>query len=46
MAQLVLQEHAKSLESELPLAAETVMKATYMDDSMNSVSDVECGKVV
>lgn len=43
MAQFVVQEHAKSHQAELPMAAETVLKSTYMDDSMDSVPDVESG---
>ena len=37
-AQFVVQQHAKSLEESYPLAAETVLESTYMDDSMDSVS--------
>ncbi|XP_067649100.1 uncharacterized protein [Haliotis asinina] len=37
LAQYVTQEHAKSCENHLPLAAETVAKSTYMDDTMDSV---------
>ncbi|XP_071081761.1 uncharacterized protein [Haliotis cracherodii] len=36
-AQYITQEHAKSMEKELPLAAATVEKSTYMDDNMDSV---------
>ncbi|KAL9987043.1 hypothetical protein ACROYT_G001278 [Oculina patagonica] len=32
-AQFVAQEHARHHQSELPLAAETVLESTYMDDS-------------
>ena len=42
-AQFVVQEHAKQRQSELPLAAETVLESTYMDDSMDSVPDVKTG---
>ena len=37
LAQLVIQEHAKKFSGEYPLAAETLLKSTYMDDSMDSV---------
>ncbi|XP_071842043.1 uncharacterized protein [Apostichopus japonicus] len=43
MAQFVVQEHAKSHQAELPMAADTVLKSTYMDDNMDSVPDVESG---
>ena len=39
-AQFVAREHAKKYQSEFPLAAETILKSTYMDDSMDSVPDV------
>ena len=39
-AQCVAQEHAKKYQSEFPVAAETILKSTYMDDSMDSVPDV------
>ena len=39
-AQFVAQEHAKKYQSEFPLAAETILKSTYMDDIMDSVPDV------
>ncbi|XP_078360400.1 uncharacterized protein LOC144644752 [Oculina patagonica] len=42
-AQFVAQEHARHHQSELPLAAETVLESTYMDDSMDSVPDVKTG---
>ncbi|XP_078364043.1 uncharacterized protein LOC144648318 [Oculina patagonica] len=38
-AQFVSQSHAERHKDELPLAAETMSKSTYMDDSMDSVSD-------
>ena len=38
-AQFVSQFHAERHKDELPLAAETVSKSTYMDDSMDSMSD-------
>ena len=38
-AQFVSQTHAEQHKDELPLAAETVSKSTYMDDSMDSVLD-------
>ena len=37
--QFVSQFHAERHKDELPLAAETVSKSTYMDDSMDSMSD-------
>lgn len=43
LAQFVAQEHDKANRSEFPLAAETVQKSTYMDDSMDSVSSQEDG---
>lgn len=39
LAQYVSQHNALQLADEFPLAAETVMKSTYMDDSMDSVSN-------
>ena len=42
-AQFVLQHHAKKLQDDFPIAAETILKATYMDDSMDSVSSEEQG---
>ena len=38
-AQFVSQTHAENHKDELPLAAETVSKSTYMDDNMDSVLD-------
>ncbi|XP_048247011.1 uncharacterized protein LOC124151440 [Haliotis rufescens] len=43
LAQFVSQENAKKHEAELPKAAETVMKSTYMDDSMDSVETDDDG---
>ena len=40
-AQFVTQEHARKYQSEFPLAAETILKSTYMDDSMDSVPDIK-----
>ena len=37
LAQLVIQKHARSNADEFPLAVETVLKSTYMDDSLDSV---------
>lgn len=37
LAQFVAQEHARKYSVEFPAAAETVLKSTYMDDSMDSV---------
>lgn len=38
-AQFVSQENARIHEEKFPLAAETVMKSTYMDDSLDSTRD-------
>ena len=43
LAQYLVQKHAESLKDVYPLAAETVIKSTYMDDSMTSVIDVKSG---
>lgn len=40
-AQFVVQENARRHQHQYPLAAETVMKSTYMDDSIDSVETVE-----
>ena len=42
-AQFVAQEHARQHQSEYPLAAETILDSTYMDNSMDSVRDVKTG---
>ena len=39
LAQFVSQIHARKFAEEFPLASETVLKSTYMDDSMDSVTD-------
>ena len=39
-AQFVAREHARKHQPEFPLAAETILESTYMDDSMDSVPDV------
>ncbi|XP_015765556.1 PREDICTED: uncharacterized protein LOC107344425 [Acropora digitifera] len=39
LAQFVTQQHAETHRTEYPLAAETALKSTYMDDSMDSVAD-------
>ena len=36
-AQFVIQKHAQLHRSEYPMASETALKSTYMDDSMDSV---------
>ena len=36
-AQFVAQKHAEKHKDEFPMGAETVLKSTYMDDSMDSV---------
>ena len=41
LAQLVSQHNAKTNSGELPRAAQTVCKSTYMDDSLDSVERVE-----
>jgi hypothetical protein len=38
-AQYVAQENALRFQDRYPLAAETVLKSTYMDDSIDSVED-------
>ena len=38
-AQYVSQENARIHQEEFPLAADTVSKSTYMDDSLDSVRD-------
>ena len=35
-AQYVLQQHARKHQTAFPVAAETILKSTYMDDSMDS----------
>ena len=42
-AQFVTQSHAKAHEAEFPMAVDTVLKSTYMDDSMDSVMNDEQG---
>ena len=42
-AQFVIQKHAQLHRSEYPMASETALKSTYMDDSMDSVQDEEKG---
>ena len=42
-AQFVIQKHAQLHKSEYPMASETALKSTYMDDSMDSVQDVQKG---
>jgi len=39
LAQLVSQHHARANEKQHPRAAEVILKSTYMDDSMDSVSN-------
>ena len=43
LAQLVMQTHARSNKTEYPLAAETILKSTYMGDCMDSVDHEEAG---
>ena len=42
-AQFIAQENARRHEESYPLAAETVLKSTYMDDSIDSVETDESG---
>ena len=42
-SQFVAQENARRNQDRYPLAAETVLKSTYMDDSIDSVEDEEKG---
>ena len=44
LAQLVTQTYARSNQTEYPLAAETILKSTYMDDCMDSVDHEEAGQ--
>ena len=43
LAQFVAQHHARQNNASYPRAAETVLRSTYMDDSMDSVQDVNEG---
>ena len=45
-AHFVLQHHAKKFKETFPLAAETVLRSTYMDDSMDSVANEDQGMIV
>ena len=42
-AQFLIQKHAQLHKSEYPMASETALNSTYMDDSMDSVQDEEKG---
>ena len=42
-AQYVSRKHAELYKNDFPMAAETVLKSTYMDDSMDSVLNDEQG---
>ena len=42
-AQYASQKHAGLYKNDFPMAAETVLKSTYMDDSMDSVLNDEQG---
>ena len=42
-AKFFIQKHAELYRSECPMALETALKSTYMDDSINSVTDMEKG---
>ena len=39
LAQFVSQHHGRALAKELQLAADTVLRSTYMDDSMDSAAN-------
>ena len=39
LVQFVTQQHTREHHAEVPLGADTVLKSTYMDDSMDSVPD-------
>ena len=43
IAQYVTQQHVKQFSEELPRASETVLKSTYVDDTMDSVDSEEEG---
>ena len=45
-AQYVAQENARKFKESYPLAAETVLKSTYMDDSIDSAEDVMTAKAL
>ena len=40
-AQFLAQQHARIHQSDFPLAGETILKSTYMEDNMDSVPDVK-----
>ena len=42
-AQFIAQENARRHQTEFPLAAETVLQSTYIDDSLDSVEEDEKG---
>ena len=46
LAQFVSQHNARMHQSEFPLASETVLKSTYMDDSMDSVENEETAQLL
>ena len=39
LAQLVAHHHARLCKQRYPMASETILKSTYMDDSMDSVQN-------
>ena len=43
LAQFVLQHHARKHQADHGRATETILKSTYMDDSMDSVQDEKQG---
>ena len=42
-AQFISQENARCRQTEYPLASETVLQSTYVDDSLDSVQEDETG---
>ena len=42
-AQFVTQEHLQKHKEQFPMAAETILRSTYVDDSMDSISDDQTG---
>lgn len=46
ISQLVARENANKHKDKLPLAAQIILESTYMDDSMDSVDNMETGKLL
>ena len=42
-AHFITQENARCHQTEYPLASETVLQSTYMDDSLGSVEEDQMG---